>query len=154
MDFASCSPISIAFSTRPMVFIASPENPLARKKRLDWPALAGETLLIREAGSGTRSTLERYLDEQTVRPARLLEMSSNETIKQAVMAGMGLSFLSLRTVRHELASGHIVLLDIVGLPHIGHWYITHRAQKKLAPAAMAFKEFVIEQAGPRINVWA
>ena len=83
-----------------------------------------------------------------------MEMPSNETIKQAVMAGMGLSFLSLRTVRHELASGHIALVDIAGLPSMGHWYVTHMRHKKLSPAARAFKEFLIEQGGALMDSWS
>jgi DNA-binding transcriptional LysR family regulator len=83
-----------------------------------------------------------------------MEMPSNETIKQAVMAGMGLSFLSPRTVRHELASGHLALLDISGLPIMGKWYVTHLSQKKLSPAAKSFKTFLIEQGGPMIDSWA
>jgi DNA-binding transcriptional LysR family regulator len=83
-----------------------------------------------------------------------MEMPSNETIKQAVMAGMGMSFLSLRTVRHELAAGYLGLVDINGMPIVGHWYVTHLKQKKLSPAAKAFKEFLIEQAGSLIDSWA
>lgn len=83
-----------------------------------------------------------------------MEMPSNETIKQAVMAGMGLSFLSLRTVRHELASGHIALVDLQGLPQPGHWYVTHLSQKKLSPAALAFKDFLIEQGGALMDSWS
>jgi DNA-binding transcriptional LysR family regulator len=83
-----------------------------------------------------------------------MEMPSNETIKQAVMAGMGLSFLSMRTVRHELASGHIALVDVQGMPQMGHWYITHLSQKKLSPAARSFKEFLIEQGGALMDSWS
>jgi DNA-binding transcriptional LysR family regulator len=67
---------------------------------------------------------------------------------------MGLSFLSLRTIRHELASGHLVLLDIQGLPLTRHWHITHIASKRLSPAAREFKQFLIEEAGPLIKLWA
>jgi len=81
-------------------------------------------------------------------------MPSNETIKQAVMAGMGLAFLSMRTVRHELAAGHLALLDISGMPIVGKWYVTHLGQKKLSPAAQSFKKFLIEQAEPLIDSWA
>jgi DNA-binding transcriptional LysR family regulator len=84
----------------------------------------------------------------------IMELPSNETIKQAVMAGMGLCFLSLRTVRHELAGGHLVLLDIPGLPILGHWYITHLDPKKLSPAATAFQAFLIEHGGPLVDAWA
>ncbi|WP_246094705.1 LysR substrate-binding domain-containing protein [Tepidimonas aquatica] len=74
--------------------------------------------------------------------------------KQAVMAGMGLSFLSLRTVRRELAAGHMALLDICGMPIVGKWYVTHLSQKKLSPAAQAFKKFLIEPAEPLNEAWA
>ena len=83
-----------------------------------------------------------------------MEMPSNETIKQAVMAGMGLSFLSLRTVRHELAAGHIALVDVTGMPLVGNWYVTHLSQRRLSPAANAFKAFLVEQGGPLIDGWA
>lgn len=70
------------------------------------------------------------------------------------MAGMGLSFLSLRTVRRELAAGHMALLDICGIPIVGKWYVTHLSQKKLSPAAQAFKKFLIEPAEPLNEAWA
>jgi DNA-binding transcriptional LysR family regulator len=146
--------IATPFATNPMAIVSGPTHPMSRRKQAKFSDLHDQEFVVREIGSGTRQAMERMFAFHQTKLNIAMEMPSNETIKQAVMAGMGLSFLSLRTVRHELASGHIVLLDIVGLPHIGHWYITHRSQKKLAPAAMAFKEFVIEQAGPRINVWA
>ena len=146
--------IATPFATNPMAIVSGPTHPMSRRKQAKFSDLHDQEFVVREIGSGTRQAMERMFAFHQTKLNIAMEMPSNETIKQAVMAGMGLSFLSLRTVRHELASGHIVLLDIVGLPHIGHWYITHRTQKKLAPAAMAFKEFVIEQAGPRINVWA
>ena len=64
-----------------------------------------------------------------------------------------LRFLSLRTVRHELGSGHIPLLDIPGLPLLGHWYVTHLRSKKLSSAARAFKEFLIEQGCSLMDAW-
>jgi DNA-binding transcriptional LysR family regulator len=98
--------------------------------------------------------MERLFAQNEIALKVVMEMPSNETIKQAVMAGMGLSFLSLRTVRHELASGHIALVDITGMPMVGNWYVTHLRQKRLAPAAQAFKAFLIEQGGPLIDSWA
>jgi DNA-binding transcriptional LysR family regulator len=83
-----------------------------------------------------------------------MEMPSNETIKQAVMAGMGLSFLSMRTLRHELASGHVALIDLQDMPPAGHWYVTHLSQKKLSPAARAFKDFLTEQGGALMDSWS
>jgi DNA-binding transcriptional LysR family regulator len=109
---------------------------------------------VRESGSGTRQAMERLFVEHGIASRIVMEMPSNETIKQAVMAGMGLSFLSLRTIRHELASGHLVLLNIAGLPILRHWYVTHLTSKRLSPAARELKTFMTEEAGALVNLWA
>ena len=70
------------------------------------------------------------------------------------MAGMGASFLSLRTVRRELASGYMALMDGKGLPPVGHWYVAHLPQRKLSPAAKSLKNFLIKQGEPLIESWA
>jgi DNA-binding transcriptional LysR family regulator len=70
------------------------------------------------------------------------------------MAGMGMSFLSLRATRHEIASGHLALVDIEGLPIVRHWHITHLTAKRLSPAASVFKAFMVEETGPLIRSWA
>jgi DNA-binding transcriptional LysR family regulator len=113
-----------------------------------------QEFVVRENGSGTRQLMERQFAEHGIKPHIVMEMPSNETIKQAVMAGMGLSFLSLRTIRHELASGHLVLLDIEGLPIVRHWHVTHLSAKRLSPAASVLKSFLIEEAEPLVNLWA
>jgi DNA-binding transcriptional LysR family regulator len=133
--------VATPFATNPQAVLATPDHVLARRKKLPFSALADHGFVVREEGSGTRAAMERLFADNKTPLKVVMEMPSNETIKQAVMAGMGLSFLSLRTVRHELASGHIALVDIVGLPVMGHWYVTHLSQKKLSPAARAFKEF-------------
>ena len=116
--------------------------------------LNGQEFVVREPGSGTRAAMEQLFAEHAITPRIVMEMPSNETIKQAVMAGMGLSFLSLRTMRQELASGHLVLLDMLGLPLVRHWHITHLAAKRLSPPAAQFKAFLIDEAGPLIKLWA
>ena len=142
------------FATNPMGIVCAPDHPLSRRKRLAFDMLKDFHFVVREQGSGTRAAMERLFGQHDIKPKVAMEMPSNETIKQAVMAGMGLSFLSLRTVRHELAAGHLALLDINGMPLVGHWYVTHLSQKKLSPAAKAFKAFLIEQGGPLIDAWA
>lgn len=146
--------VATAFATNPLGVISSPEHPLSRRRAAPLALLDGEEFVVRESGSGTRHAMERLFAEHDIQPRIVMEMPSNETIKQAVMAGMGLSFLSLRTIRHELASGHMVLLDIQGLPLVRHWHITHLAAKRLSPAAREFKHFLIEEAGPLIKLWA
>ena len=146
--------VATPFATNPQAVLATPDHVLARRKKLPFSALADHGFVVREEGSGTRAAMERLFADNKTPLKVVMEMPSNETIKQAVMAGMGLSFLSLRTVRHELASGHIALVDIVGLPVMGHWYVTHLSQKKLSPAARAFKEFLIEQGGALMDSWS
>jgi DNA-binding transcriptional LysR family regulator len=143
-----------AFATNPLAIVAAPDHALVRRKHLPFSALGEHRFVVREQGSGTRAAMERLFAEHQTAMDVVMEMPSNETIKQAVMAGMGLSFLSMRTVRHELASGHIALVDIEGMPMVGNWYITHLSHKKLSPAARAFKEFLIEQGGPLMDSWS
>jgi len=142
------------FATNPLGIVSAPGHPLSRRRQAPISIVADQEFVVREAGSGTRAAMERLFAEHQLTPPIVMEMPSNETIKQAVMAGMGLSFLSLRTVRQELAAGYLALLDIKGLPLVRHWHVTHLQSKRLSPAALAFKSFLIEEAGPLVNIWA
>ena len=142
------------FATNPLVMVGPPDHPLARRKNLPFCALAEHGFVVREEGSGTRAAMQHLFTQNNTPMKVVMEMPSNETIKQAVMAGMGLSFLSMRTIRHELASGHVALLEIEGLPQINHWYVTHLSSKKLSPAAKAFKGFLIEQGAALMDTWS
>lgn len=133
------------FAENPLVFVAAPDHPLAQARRIAPPQLADESFLLREPGSGTRAAMERFLAEHGVVPERTVEMTSNETIKQAVMAGMGISFISERTIGLELAAGHIVRLNVAGTPVRRHWYVVHRAEKRLLPMAQAFRGFLLKE---------
>ena len=144
---------AVSFASNPLAVLAAPDHPLVRRKHLPFSALADHGFVVREQGSGTRAAMERVFAMHQTPMKVVMEMPSNETIKQAVMAGMGLSFLSLRTVRHEMAGGYIALIDIDGMPIQGDWYITHLSQKKLSPAATAFKEFLVEQGSALMDLW-
>jgi DNA-binding transcriptional LysR family regulator len=136
--------VAEAFAKHPLVIIASPSHPLARKRRIRLGQLATEGFLIREEGSGTRASMERVFGEREV-PFRVsMEVTSNETIKQAVMANMGISFISSHTVGLELAARKLVILDVVGLPIIRDWYVIHLRDKVLAPIPAAFRTFLLE----------
>ena len=130
------------FADHPLVFIASPDHRLAQKRRIDPRQLAEETLLIREPGSGTRSALERFLVEHGVAAGSVMELGSNETIKQAVMAGLGISFISEHTIGLERSVGRLVRLNVNGTPVNRQWRLVHRTDKRLMPAATAFVEFM------------
>lgn len=140
--------IAEPFADHPLVIIAPPDHPLAGR-RVPIEALGSETFLVREMGSGTRSAMERFFQERGVTLQVGMEMPSNETIKQAVMAGLGLSFISLHTIALELSTHSLELVRAPGLPVVRKWYVLHRKEKRLAPAAEAFKEFVLES-GPRV----
>jgi DNA-binding transcriptional LysR family regulator len=145
---------AIAFATNPMAIVSAPDHLLSRRKKLSFSVLGDYHFVVREEGSGTRAAMQRLFDSHQTPLNVVMEVPSNETIKQAVMAGMGLSFLSLRTVRHELATGRLALVDIEGMPQVNHWYVTHLSSKKLSPAALAFKDFLVEQAGPLMDTWS
>jgi DNA-binding transcriptional LysR family regulator len=140
-----------AFAKHPIAVIAAPDHPLAGRRRLPLEALAGETFIIRERGSGTRAAMEHVFAERAFRARETMEMSSNETIKQAVMAGMGIAFLSTHTIGLELRAGRLVLLAVSGLPVMREWYVIHRRGKRLSPAAQAFKSFLLEQGAALIE---
>jgi LysR family transcriptional regulator for metE and metH len=129
----------------PHVIVARPDHPHARRKRLPASMLAEETFLVREPGSGTRNLMERFLSESRVTPRIGMEMASNETIKQAVMAGLGIAFLSAHTVSAELADRRLVMLDIAGLPVVRQWFIVKLVRRRLLPAAQALRQFLIDE---------
>jgi DNA-binding transcriptional LysR family regulator len=137
------------FAKHPLVIIAAPGHPLAARRRIALKQLGTENFVIREEGSGTRASMAHVFREQGVRFRTSMEVSSNETIKQAVMAGMGISFISMHTVSLELAAGKLVVLNVSGLPLVRDWYVIHLRDKKLSPIATAFREFLLKE-GARI----
>ena len=97
---------------------------------------------MREPGSGTRTLMERFFQEAGVAPRIGMEIGSNETIKQAVMAGLGLSFISAHTVAAEIGDGRLVVLDVEGLPVVRQWFVVKRSAKRLTPPAAALSDFL------------
>ena len=133
------------FAAHPLAVVASPEHPLAGRREIAPKDLGAEPFIVREPGSGTRAAMEHFFRDHRIAPAQIMEMSSNETIKQAVIASMGLAFLSLHTAALELAARELVVLDVVGLPLVRRWYIVNVQAKPLSPAAEAFRYFVLDQ---------
>jgi len=136
---------SEAFAAHPMVFVAPPEHPFITLGNPAVAALAPYPFIVREPGSGTRAAMHGFFTEHRFEPRIMMEMSSNETIKQAVMAGMGLSFLSLHTLGLELQAGLLRVLDVEGTPLMRTWNVVHLQSKVLSPAAEAFRCFIIEK---------
>jgi len=134
-----------SFAAHPLVIVGPPQHPLVKLGHAPVSALEGHAFIVREHGSGTRSAMDAFFAEQRFEPRITMEMSSNETIKQAVMAGMGLSFMSLHTMGLELRSGLLHILDIEGTPLMRMWNVVHLQSKLLSPAAEAFRYFIIER---------
>ncbi len=132
------------FAANPLVFISPPGHPLAAIGHPPITALEPYPFIVREHGSGTRAAMERLFDARQFRPRVVMEMSSNETIKQAVMAGMGLSFMSIHTMGLELQAGLLRLVLVEGTPVMRTWNVVHLSSRVLSPAAEAFRYFIIE----------
>ena len=137
---------SEAFAAHPLVFVCPPRHRLLDIGRPPVSAMEGYAFIVREHGSGTRSAMDAFFMEHRFEPRITMEMSSNETIKQAVMAGLGLSFLSLHTIGLEVRSGLMQVLDVEGTPLMRMWHIVHLQSKVLSPSAEAFRYFIIERA--------
>ncbi|GLH81718.1 transcriptional regulator [Bradyrhizobium sp. SSBR45G] len=129
------------FGKHPHVIIAPAGHRLARRKRIAGEDLAGEVFITREPGSGTRLLMETFFEKHGLQPKTSMEMDSNETIKQAVIAGLGIAFISQHTVAHELGEGRLVTLKVAGLPIIRQWHAVRRADKLLLPPAQAMLDF-------------
>jgi DNA-binding transcriptional LysR family regulator len=135
-----------SFMENPLVVIAPPGHPLCEMKQVSLAQLEQENFLLREQGSGTRSAMERFFAEHRLRLSADMEMDTNEAIKQAVQAGMGLGILSLHSAELELETGRLALLNVEHFPVVRHWYIVHREGKRLSIATQAFKSFLLNEA--------
>ena len=134
------------FMKNPLVVIAPPGHPLCKLKRIKLKRLEQETFLLREQGSGTRGAMERFFAGHGIQFHAGMEMGTNEAIKQAVQAGMGLGILSLHSAELELETGRLAVLNVEHFPIVRHWYIVHRKSKRLSTAAQAFKQFLLTEA--------
>ena len=131
----------------PLVVIAFPGHALVGQRTISKERIAEERFLVRERGSGTRTSLEIYFGEVPGRVEDLgTEMNSNETIKQAVMAGLGIAFISAHTVAQEVELGRLVILDVEGMPIMRKWYSVARADRAPSPSMVAFEAFLATKA--------
>jgi DNA-binding transcriptional LysR family regulator len=135
-----------SFMENPLVLIAAPEHRLANQSKVSIHELQKETFILREEGSGTRTAIERFFLEKGAELATTINMSSNEAIKQAVQAGLGLGIVSMHTLELELELNRLSVIKAEGFPILRHWYIVYRKGKRLSPIAKAFKDFVIQHA--------
>jgi len=133
------------FAMHPHVLVTSIDHPFTRMEMVPARALSSEGFIVREPGSGTRAALDEYMHAYQMTPRVAMQMSSNEAIKQAVMAGMGISLLSLHTVGLELDHHLIAAPETEGLPVMRRWHVVHNLAKTLSPASEAFRYFILER---------
>jgi LysR family transcriptional regulator, low CO2-responsive transcriptional regulator len=135
---------SEAIGPNPYIVIAPPDHPLASKPLISKIDLTNQNFILREVGSATRSLFEYFFGDLPVQSDKVrIEITSNETVKQAVMAGLGLALISAHTVEVELATGRLVLLPVEGLPLLRDWYVMHHAERALTPAGSAMWNFIV-----------
>jgi len=133
------------FAAHPLVFVCPAKHPLVNIGHIPAQALAPYSLIAREQGSGTRAAMDAFCAEHHFEPNISMEVSSNETIKQSVIAGLGLSLLSLHTIGLELRSHLLHVLDVEDTPLMRSWFVVRTQSRQLSPAAEAFRYFIIER---------
>ncbi|MGH8369822.1 MAG: LysR substrate-binding domain-containing protein [Gammaproteobacteria bacterium] len=139
------------FAPHPHVIIAPAGHHLAARKRIQLEEIVNEPFLVRERGSGTRLLTDKLFAGHGLKLEPRMEIASNETIKQAVIAGMGLSLLSAHTLGLEGRVGRLIALHVEGLPLVRSWHVIHRKGKHLTPAANALREMLLKRGAKLIE---
>lgn len=133
------------FARHPHCIIASPDHPLAGVPDVPWPALRGETFVMREVGSATRAFLEHLLQMQRLQVRADIELQGPEAVKAAVMAGMGISFASAHTFQSELVAGRLVVLKVQDMPKQLDWCVLSRRDTPLTATQMLLRDHILQQ---------
>jgi len=146
--------VATRFKDNPLVVIAPPDHRWAGRSKIPIQELADEPFVEREAGSGTQGAMERFFAAKHLEIKKSMAMNSNEAIKMAVQAGLGLGIISEQTLEMELMLKRLVILPVAGFPIMRHWYVVHRADKLLSPIAQAFKDFLLARANVAVALAA
>ena len=133
-----------AFAPHDYVIVASPAHPLAGRRRIALERILRERFIVRERGSDTWMSMDEAFGARMRDVDVAMEIRSNETIKQAVIAGMGVAFMSEHAIAQDIALGNLTVLDVAGFPARRHWFVVHRRTKRLTPVAQVFKQFLLD----------
>jgi DNA-binding transcriptional LysR family regulator len=140
-----------AFAPQAHVVIAPLGHALAGRRQIPLQEAAREPFIVREQGSDTRLAMDELAAETHIRFNIKMEIRSTETIKQAVIAGMGVGFLSAHTIARELELGRLAVLDVEAFPVMRKWHVVHHKNKRLPPVAVAFKKFLLDEGAELIE---
>lgn len=137
----------------PLVIVAGPSHPLAQVRGIPKEIVAAEAFVVREQGSGTRISMEIFMrDVPGWLEREFSEMDSNETIKQAVMAGLGIAFISGHTVVSEVEGCRLAVLDVEGMPVRRQWFGVMRRERRPTPVVSAFIGFLTTQGTAQLGL--
>lgn len=125
----------------PMVAYASADHPLAREKNIPFSRFAEEPFLMREVGSGTRLIAGEIFARYGLEPKVRMELSTNEAIKQAIIAGLGVSIMSRYTLGLDVSHDQLAVLDVEGFPMERNWVFAYPVGKQLPVLAQGFMDF-------------
>jgi DNA-binding transcriptional LysR family regulator len=139
------------FAPHPYVIVAPPGHALVGDTGIRVERLLRESFVVREKGSDTWQSMQEGFGRHIDRLNVAMQIKSTETIKQAVMAGMGIGFLSAHTIAQELRAGSLKVLDVRGFPLMLNWYVVRRRHKRLPPVAQAFKDFLLTEGSGLID---
>lgn len=134
---------AVPFASNPLVMIARADHPLVGSTRIPMRRLADENLLLREPGSGVRDAVLKHFTAAGVEPRVRMQLGSSEAIKHAILGGLGISALSLHTVRLESNGGRFAVLDVEGFPIRRRWHIVYSKTRELSLVAQTFRDFAI-----------
>lgn len=130
----------------PMVPFAHADHPLAREKNIPFARFAQEPFLMREPGSGARGFARDFFASHGCEPRVRMELSNNEAIKQAIIAGLGVSIMSRYTLGLDVPHEQLAVLDVQGFPIDRSWVFVHPSGKQLSLVAQSFMEFTLHEA--------
>ena len=132
-------------TNHPHVFIANLGHPLTESKKIQPEALNDFDFISREKGSGTRAHMETFIQDHDIQPNIIMEMSSNESIKQAVIAGLGISFVSQHTIANELKNNQLKVLSVMGTPINRKWHVVTLNPMSINRSVELLKDFILNQ---------
>ncbi len=132
------------FLENPLVMIAPQGHPLSKKRTVNLSKLDQERFIMREKGSGTRMAADKFFKKQRFKPDIRMELGSNEAIKEAVAAGLGLGVISIHALQGKQKASGVALLEVSGFPIVSQWHLVHSAKKQLSPIALGFKSHLLE----------
>lgn len=130
----------------PLVALAPCDHPLASQKNVSFERFAREPLLVRESGSGTRLATEKVFALHGLKPRVAMELGSSESIKEAMLSGIGVSLLHRYSLGFDIEARRLCVLDVEGLPYEGHWHVVAAPARQRSGVAQAFVEFAINEA--------